>query len=178
MKKDMKILTAFFSHKGENYFGGRIVYINKGNTAKVAEKLHALVGGDMYEIKSASPYPETYKETVAAAVAELSAGIRPELAAPVPDVSEYDAVILAYPNWCGTAPMAVRTFLESADFSGKRILPVCTHEGSGAGRSEADISASAPGAVVARPLAVVGSEAAHSDELLVTYLKERGVLGV
>ena len=131
MKKDMKILTAFFSHKGENYFGGRIVYINKGNTAKVAEKLHALVGGDMYEIKSASPYPETYKETVAAAVAELSAGIRPELAAPVPDVSEYDAVILAYPNWCGTAPMAVRTFLESADFSGKRILPVCTHEGSG-----------------------------------------------
>ena len=56
----MKTLITYFSHKGENYFGGRIVYINKGNTARVAEKLAAQTGGDLYEIRSASPYPETY----------------------------------------------------------------------------------------------------------------------
>ena len=172
----MKLLIAYFSHKGENYFGGRIVYINKGNTAVVADKIRDMTGADVYEIRSAAPYPETYKETVAAAVAEHSAGIRPALADPVPDMSSYDAVILAYPNWCGTAPMAVFTFLESVDLTGKRILPLCTHEGSGSGKSAAEIAASAPGAEIAVPLSVVGSDAAKCDYLLETWLTESGVI--
>lgn len=169
----MKILIAYFSHRGENYFGGRIVNITKGNTEKVAEKLGELTGADMYEIKSAAPYPATYKETVAAAIAELSGGVRPALAEKMPDVKSYDVIIAAYPNWCGTAPMAVRTFFESADFSGKRILPVCTHEGSGAGRSAADIASSAAGAKVETPLALVGSKADECGEMLRLYVTER-----
>ena len=169
----MKTLIAYFSHKGENYFGGRIVYINKGNTARVAEKLAAQTGGDLYEIRSASPYPETYRETVAAAVAELSAGLRPALAQKMPDIGQYDAIFLAYPNWCGTTPMAVRSFLESADFSGKRIFPVCTHEGSGAGRSAADILSSAPAAVVEKPLEILGSNAETCDDKIREYLTVR-----
>lgn len=167
----MKILIAYFSHKGENYFGGRIVRIEKGNTAVVADKLRALTGADVYEIRSRDGYPETYKQTVAAAVAEHSAGIRPVLADKMPDVSGYDVVIAAYPNWCGTSPMAVRTFFESADFSGTRIFPVCTHEGSGAGTSETDIRESAAGADVKRPLAIVGSNVGGCDEILESWLK-------
>ncbi len=171
----MKILIAYFSHKGENYFGGRIVCIHKGNTERVAEKLRKMTGGDVYEIRSASPYPETYRETVAAAIAELSAGIRPVLARKMPEISAYDTIILAYPNWCGTAPMAVRTFLESADFGGKRIIPVCTHEGSGAGNSFADISESACGAIVETPFAVIGSRAETCDDILSDMLRLREI---
>ena len=142
-------------------------------TTSLAEKLAAQTGGDLYEIRSASPYPETYRETVAAAVAELSAGLRPTLAQKMPDIGQYDAIFLAYPNWCGTTPMAVRSFLESADFSGKRIFPVCTHEGSGAGRSAADILSSAPAAVVEKPLEILGSNAETCDDKIREYLTVR-----
>ena len=168
----MKTLIAYFSHKGENYFGGRIVYINKGNTARVAEKLAAQTSGDLYEIRSASPYPETYRETVAAAVAELSAGIRPELAQKMPDIGQYDTIFLAYPNWCGTTPMAVRSFLESADFSGKRIFPVCTHEGSGLSDTENDIRKAAHGAAVTKGLAIHGSHVDEAKSALAQWAEE------
>lgn len=171
----MKILVAYFSHKGENYFGGRIIRIEKGNTEKVAEKIRSATGADIYEIRSASPYPETYKETVAAAVAELSGGVRPVLAGPMPDVKPYDAVVIAYPNWCGTVPMAVLTFLESADFSGKKIYPVCTHEGSGAGRSVSTIRGAAPGATVNEALEIVGSNADKCDLAVTEYLREHKI---
>lgn len=173
----MKILIAYFSHKGENYFGGRIIRIEKGNTEKVAEKLRSATGADIYEIKSAAPYPETYKETVAAAVAELSGGVRPVLARPMPDIKSYDAVILAYPNWCGTVPMAVLTFLESADFSGKDIYPVCTHEGSGAGRSVSVIKSAAPAAAVNTALEIVGSNADNCNIAVTEYVREHRLNG-
>jgi flavodoxin len=87
-------------------------------------------------------------------------------------LDEYDTVILMYPNYWGTCPMAVFTFLEKYDFTGKTILPVCTHEGSGMGRSERDIAKSAKGAVLKKGLAIHGSSVGSAKPAIEKWLKE------
>lgn len=100
---------------------------------------------------------------------------RPELRGTLPDLSGYDTIVLGYPCWWGTMPQAVFTFLESADFSGKKILPFCTHEGSGMGRSESDIKKLCPAATVARGLAITGSSCASSEAAIKKWLSANGV---
>ena len=83
-----------------------------------------------------------------------------------------DAIVLGYPNYCGTIPMAVATFLEAFDFTGKKLLPYCTNEGSGMGRSEKDLRKLCPTAVIAPGLAITGSAAAQSQAALVGWMRE------
>ena len=170
----MKILTAYFSHAGENYFGGKILAVTEGNTSIAAKKIAALTGSDLYEIARATPYPYSYAECVKEAKEEFIRNSRPELRENV-SVKGYDVVILAYPNWCGTMPMAVFTFLESGNFAGKKILPVCTNEGSRMGRSEGDVKKLCPEAEIADGLSVKGSLAAESDEKVYAWLKANGI---
>ena len=95
----------------------------------------------------------------------------------MPDsIDGYDTIVLAYPNYWGTMPMAVFTFLEHYDFSGKTILPLCTNEGSGMGGSERDIKRTCPGAVVKSGLAITGSTAANSREAIKRWLSANGLL--
>ena len=159
----MKILTAYFSHAGENYFDGKIKAVTEGNTAIVAKKIAAATGSELFEIARETPYPYSYAECVKEAKEEFIRNSRPELKEKI-SVKGYDVVILAYPNWCGTMPMAVFTFLESGDFAGKKILPLCTNEGSRMGRSEGDVKKLCPEAEIADGLSVKGSLAAESDE--------------
>ena len=91
-------------------------------------------------------------------------------------MDDYDTVVLAYPNYWGTMPMAVFTFLEQFDFSGKTILPLCTNEGSGMGSSERDIKKTCPGAEVKRGLAITGSAAAGSKNSVERWLKANGLM--
>jgi flavodoxin len=91
-------------------------------------------------------------------------------------IDGYDTVILAYPNYWGTIPMAVATFLERYDFTGKTILPLCTNEGSGMGGSEKTIRQCAPGADVKRGLPITGSYAAQSGDSVKRWLKTNGLL--
>lgn len=81
-----------------------------------------------------------------------------------------------YPNYCGTMPMAVFTFLERYDFSGKTILPVCTNEGSGMGNSENDIQKYAPGAIQKKGLPINGSNAANAGEKIKNWLAENNLI--
>lgn len=170
----MKILTAYFSHAGENYFDGKIKAVTEGNTAIVAKKIAAATGSELFEIARETPYPYSYAECVKEAKEEFIRNSRPELKESV-SVKGYDAVILAYPNWCGTMPMAVFTFLESGDFAGKKILPLCTNEGSRLGRSEGDVKKLCPEADIAEGLSVKGSLAAESDEKVYAWLKANGI---
>ena len=95
----------------------------------------------------------------------------------MPDsIDEYDTIVLAYPNYWGTMPMAVFTFLEHYDFSGKTILPLCTNEGSGMGGSERDIRRAGPGAVVKSGLPITGSSAADSKEAVKRWLSANDLL--
>ena len=90
--------------------------LSVGNTALAAKEIAAQTGGDLYEIRPLNPYSENYRACGKAAFAELKANARPALADPLPVLSAYDTVCLGYPNWCGTMPMAVWTFLERGDF--------------------------------------------------------------
>ena len=170
----MKILTAYFSHAGENYFDGKIKAISEGNTAIVAKKIAAATGSELFEIARETPYPYSYAECVKEAKEEFIRNSRPELKEKI-SVKGYDVVILAYPNWCGTMPMAVFTFLESGDFAGKKILPLCTNEGSRLGRSEGDVKKLCPEADIAEGLSVKGSLAAESDDKVYAWLKANGI---
>ena len=170
-----KTLIAYFSHTGENYFGGTIKNISKGNTEVVAEFAQKATGGDLFEIKTVKTYPINYKECCDEAQKEGRENARPELKDSLPNIADYDTIILGYPCWWGTMPQAVFTFLESADFSGKKILPFCTHEGSGMGRSESDIKKLCPTADVVRGLAINGSSCNSAEASMKKWLSTNGL---
>ena len=157
----MATLIVYYSRTGENYFGGNIRSIPVGNTEKAAKMIAALTGGDLFEIKQAKPYSDDYRTCTAEAKADLQSGARPELSAVPESLDGYDEIYLGYPNYWGTMPMAVYTFLEHFDLTGKTIHPFCTHEGSGLSNTEKDIAKAARGAKVEKGLAIHSS---HVDD--------------
>jgi flavodoxin len=172
----MKTLIAFFSRADENYFGGAYRYIEVGNTEVVANQIEELTGADSFKIEMKAPYAADYNTCIDQAKKDKNAGARPELADELDSIDEYDAIILMYPNYWGTCPMAVFTFLEKYDFTGKTILPLCTHEGSGMGSSERDIAKVVKGAVLKRGLPINGSSVANAKSQVEKWLKENGVI--
>ncbi len=171
-----KTLTAFFSRADENYFGGSMRYIEVGNTEVVVGKIRELIDTDVYKIEMVKPYSKAYMTCIEEAKADLRAKARPELVSVPESIDAYDTIILAYPNYWGTMPMAVFTFLEKFDFSGKTILPLCTNEGSGMGNSERDIAKACPGAKLAKGLSISGSSAAGSKPQVEKWLKSNGLI--
>lgn len=167
-----KSLIAYYSRKGQNYVNGKIVDIQVGNTAVVAKKIQAVTGSDLFEIKTIKSYPADYMETTRVAQDEQRKNARPELTDTIENMEMYDVIYLGYPNWWGTFPMAVFTFLESYHFSGKTIIPFCTHEGSGLGKSESDIKKLRPDANVLSGLAIFGSSVSESDKLINNWLNK------
>lgn len=165
-----KILIAYFSRKGNNYANGKIVYLPVGNTEVAAKKIQAETGGDLFEIERAGCYPEDYRECVGEAQKEIKAKARPELAQVVEDLSQYDTIYLGYPNWCGTFPMPVVTFLESGNFADKIILPFCTNEGSGMGNSEKDLREICPEADIRPGLSIRGCTVEQAGETILEWI--------
>ncbi len=167
-----KSLIAYFSRKGGNYVGGSIVNLAVGNTEVAARKIQSLTGGKLFQIRSAKVYPADYTRTTRVARDELSADARPALAEMLENIADFNLIYLGYPNWWGTMLMALFTFLEAYDFSGKTIIPFCTHEGSGMGKSECDIKKLCPRANVLPGLAIRGSSADRSDSDISEWLKK------
>lgn len=149
-----KSLIAYFSRRGNNYVGGSIVNLPIGNTEVAAKKIQKLTGSEIFPIRTVKSYPEDYTETTNVAQEEKRENARPKLTETVDNMDSYDVIYIGYPNWYGTMPMAVFTFLEEYDFSGKTIVPFCTHEGSGMGSSERDIKKLCPNADVMSGLAI------------------------
>lgn len=171
-----KTLIAFFSRADENYFGGAMRYVKVGNTEIVANIMKDLTGADTFKIEMKDPYSPVYMTCIDEAKEDLRNGARPELVSMPDSIDKYDTLVLAYPNYWGTMPMAVFTFLEHLDFSGKTILPLCTNEGSGMGSSERDIRRTCPGAEVKKGLAITGSAAANSKSSVERWLKANEVM--
>ncbi len=151
-------------------------YIKTGNTEVVCNIMRGLIPADSFKIEMKEPYSPVYMTCINQAKKDLREGIRPELVSLPESIDAYDTVILGYPNYWGTMPMAVVTFLENFDFSGKTILPLCTNEGSGMGSSEKDIRKYAPGAEVRRGLSITGSRAADSESSVRSWLSANGLL--
>lgn len=117
----MKKLIAYYSRAGENYFSGAHRTIAVGNTEKAARLLAELTGAELFHIEQKVPYSDNYDTCVAEARRDLRANARPELTALPESLDDYDEIYLGYPNYCGTMPMAVYTFLEHYDWQGKTI---------------------------------------------------------
>lgn len=166
-----KNLVVFYSRKGENHMPGGVQYLEKGNTNYAAEYIAKALGADLFEIETAVPYAANYRDCCMQAVAEAKSGARPELKGFVEDVSGYDTIFVCFPNWCGTAPMCVFTFLEHYDLTGKRIVPLCTNEGSGLANAPRDLARSCPGAVIAEGLSVRGHQARDSEAEIAAWAK-------
>ena len=171
-----KTLIAYFSRADENYFGGAMRYVKVGNTEIVCGIMQELIEADAFKIEMKDPYSPVYMTCIEEAKRDLQAKARPELVSLPESIDSYDTVVLAYPNYWGTMPMAVFTFLENFDFSGKTILPLCTNEGSGMGGSERDIRRTCPGADVRSGLSVTGSQAANAKTGLQKWLSSNGLL--
>ena len=127
--------------------GTLIAYFSwSGNTEQVAQLIQEATGGDLFEITPAVPYTDDYDELLDIARQEQSDSARPELAAQVENWGRYDTVFVGYPNWWSDAPMAVYTFLESYDWTGKTLVPFNTSASGGFGRSLDNLAGSAAGA--------------------------------
>ena len=134
--------------------------------------LAELTGGELYKIEQAQPYSENYRTCVNEARDDLQKKARPEVLNLPDDLDAYGEIYLGYPNYCGTMPMAVYTFLEHYDFTGKTIHPFCTHEGSGLAGTVRDVQKAAPGAVVTKGLAIHGSSVDGAKASLEKWVKE------
>lgn len=167
----MANLILYYSRKGENYVGGSIKSLPKGNTEIAAEFIQKAVGGDLFEIETVKPYAESYDECIKEAKAELQKNARPELKAYLEDISQYDNIFVCGPCWWGTYPCAVFSQLERLDFTGKRVFALMTHEGSGLGRCESDLKKLCAEAAFGKGLAVLGSKAAQSEKLVAEWAK-------
>ncbi len=158
-----KTLVAFFSHSG--------------NTKVVAKNIKENVSGDLFQIETVELYPADYNAVVDKARKEKTADYRPKLATKIQNMDSYDVIFIGYPNWFGTIPMEVFTFFEEYDFSGKTIVPFCTHEGSGLGQSERDIKKLCPNSGVLKGLAIRGSDVKNAQNEVSKWLHELEMTG-
>ncbi len=153
MKADnKKVLITFYSYSG--------------NTRKVADAIHRVVGGDLTEIEPLETYPGNYNAVVEQAKKELHSGYRPELKSSDEEVSTYDTIFVGSPNWWHTIAPPVITFLSEADLSGKTIIPFITHGGGGLGRSASDITALCPNSKILESLVVYGADVGATQKWL------------
>lgn len=182
-----KILIAYFSRMGNMDFDPEVDAVASatvqadgseyvGNNKIIADMVAEKTGGDVFFIEQTEKYPAAYRATTDQVKEEQNSGARPALVAQVENMEQYSTVILVYPNWWGTLPPAVCTFLESYDFSEKTILPLATHEGSGLGSGPSDIESLCPDATLLEGLSVRGSAVGSADADVETWLEASGLL--
>ncbi len=167
-----KNLIIYYSRKGQNYVNGSIRNLDKGNTEIVAEFIQKAVGGDLFEIETVKTYDADYMVCIEEAKAELRANARPELRKALTDISSYDNIVVAGPCWWGTYPCAVFTQLEQLNFTGKKVFPVMTHEGSGLSGAPVALKKYCKGATVGGGLAVHGADAGKSEKAVADWAKK------
>lgn len=172
----MAILIAYYSRAEENYVSGALKYLTVGNTEVAAGMIQTLTGGALFHLEQTQPYAKDYNTCIDQAQADQRRDARPELKAWPESLDPYDTIYLGYPNYWGTMPMAVFTFLERFDFTGKTIYPFCTHEGSGLGRSEGDIRRLCPTAKVEPGLAIHGTRVEKAEGAIRNWLQQQNMI--
>ena len=151
--------------------------LSPGNTAKMAQWIHEYVGGDLFPIVVTDAYPDHYEECMDRAADEKAQHARPELAGHLNNMDDYDVIFLGFPNWWSTAPMAVLSFIEEYDLSGKTIVPFCSHGTGGIAGSVRDITAVLPdSAKVMDPIGVYRADIDRAQPEIEGWLNNLGFL--
>lgn len=156
-----KILIAYFS------WGG--------NTKGIAEEIQSKTGADLFEITMVNPYSSDYNTVLDEAQRDQKAQTRPELASHVENMAQYDIVMIGYPNWWASIPMPIASFLEEYDFSGKVILPFCSHGGGRFGQSLTAIAKLAPNAAMGDALSIHYSGGSELSSDVTDWLNRNGI---
>ena len=152
-----------------------VYYSRSGNTREIANQVHTLVGGDIVELQTVNPYPTEYRATTEQAKQELQRGYRPPLKTKISNIGSYDVIIVGSPCWWGTFAMPVWTFLSDYDLSGKTVAPFMTHEGSGLGHSESDLTKLCPNSRRLEGLAIRGGSVKSAQKDVESWLKRIGM---
>ena len=160
-KADGKVLIAFFSWSG--------------NTRGIAQEIQRQTGADLFEITPVHPYSPDYNTVLMEAQEDQHNQARPALSSHVENMEDYDTILLGYPNWWASIPMPIASFLEEYDFSGKRILPFCSHGGGRFGQSLTAIAKLAPDADLGEGLSVHYSGGSSLPEDVSAWLSGNGI---
>ena len=153
-----------------------VVYLSwSGNTENAAEIIGEKTGARVEELELVEPYSDDYNEVLDEAQEDLNNDIHRELRTKIENMEDYDIILLGYPNWWATIPMPIATFLEDYDFSGKVIIPFCSHGGGGFGQSIADISKLAPSSRMGEGLSIRYSGGSTLDSNIDAWLEENGI---
>jgi flavodoxin len=157
-----KILVAYFSQTG--------------NTRTLANLIHQETGGDIFRIETAIPYSSDMPTLVKRKNEEFASGNMPELKTRVENIETYNVIFLGYPIWAMTAPPPVHSFIESHNLAGKTIVPFCTHDGYGPGRSVAAIKDLLPsGTKILNVFDTKGVNAGKASALIKTWLQKLNI---
>lgn len=163
-------LIAFYSRNKENYVNGNIVNLEIGNTEIIANIIREITSADFFKIEQINPYSDNYNLCISQAQSDQKLNARPELVSYLDNCNNYKTIYLGFPNYWGTMPMAIFTFLEHYDFNGKIIKPFCTHEGSGFGNSLHDIEKICPNAKITTGIAIKGSNVYKCKDDIISWI--------
>ncbi|MBQ1493052.1 MAG: SUMF1/EgtB/PvdO family nonheme iron enzyme, partial [Blautia sp.] len=158
-----KVLIAYFSWSG--------------NTRGIAEEIQRQTGFDLFEISPIPAYSDDYNTVLMEAQRDQHDQTRPEIAEKVEHMEDYDTILLGYPNWWASIPMPIASFLEEYDFSGKRIVPFCSHGGGRFGQTLTAIAKLAPASNIGQGLSVHYSGGSHLPEEISAWLEANHVKG-
>jgi len=170
-----RVLLAFFSRAGENYFHGGRTELAVGNTEVIATMIREASGCDVFQIKAVEPYPHGYDETVRRNVREQEEKARPAIIDAPTSIDGHDTIILASPIWNVRAPRIMLTFAERYDFAGKTVHPLTTHAMSGLGHVVDEYTAACRGAKLGEALAIQGEKASASRADVDAWLHRIGL---
>lgn len=166
-----RILIAYFSRPGENYYYGGRRTLEVGNTEVLAAMPAEHTGAQQYRIQPAQPYPADYDGAVARNRREQDRDALPEITGPPPDLPGFDTVLLGSPVWNSQAPRIMSTFLRGLEFTGKTVLPFVTYAVSGMAGIDEFYRRALRGATVTDGLAVRGEEVADASGAVETWLR-------
>ncbi len=178
-----RVLIAYFSRVGNTDFPEDVDAVSSaslnvqngelaGNTEVVAQMIGQETQGDLFRIETEKRYPAEYDELVDYGRNEPEEDARPALSSHIDDMESYDIVFLGYPNWWFDMPMAVYSFLEEYDFSGKTVIPFCTHGGSRFSDTIAALETALPEAEILEGFEVYGEDAAAAQDEVLAWLEE------
>ncbi|KAA6333131.1 NAD(P)H dehydrogenase (quinone) [termite gut metagenome] len=153
-----------------------VYYSWSGNTQRLAKQIQSIAGGDIFEITPVNPYPEDYTKCTEVAKKEIHEDYKLELSGKVENFAQYDIVFVGSPNWWSTIAPPVTTVLTSYNFSGKTVIPFCTHGGGRQANLFKDIAKLCPNVTIKKGFAVDGTSARHAKSDIKEWLQELEII--